>query len=31
MLVKGYRGAIEISYSNYKKFSAESRVLSVGQ
>jgi hypothetical protein len=31
MLVKGYRGDIEISYSNYKKFSTESRVVSVGQ
>ncbi len=31
LLVKGYRGDIEISYSNYKRFSAESRVVSVGQ
>jgi hypothetical protein len=31
LLVKGYRGDIEISYNNYKKFSAESRVVSVGQ
>jgi hypothetical protein len=31
LLVKGFRGSIEISYSNYKKFSTESRVVSVGQ
>ena len=31
MLVKGYRGDIAVSYSNYKKFSADSRVVSVGQ
>ena len=31
LLVKGFRGEIEISYSNYKKFSTESRVVSVGQ
>ncbi|MGA3016211.1 MAG: hypothetical protein ABSF62_03760 [Bryobacteraceae bacterium] len=31
LLVKGFRGEIEISYSNYKRFSTESRVVSVGQ
>ena len=31
LLVKGFRGEIEIGYSNYKKFTAESRVVSVGQ
>src|ERR1017187_932681 len=31
LLVKGYRGDIEIGYSNYKRFSTESRVVSVGQ
>jgi hypothetical protein len=31
MLVKGFRGDIAVSYSNYKKFSTESRIVSVGQ
>src|ERR1039457_6844505 len=31
LLVKGYRGDIEIGYSNYKRFSTESRVVSMGQ
>ena len=31
LLVKGFRGDIEISYSNYKKFSTESRIVSMGQ
>lgn len=31
LLVKGFRGDIEISYSNYRKFSTESRVVSMGQ
>lgn len=31
LLVKGYRGDIEISYSNYKKFSTDSRVVTMGQ
>jgi len=31
LLVKGFRGDIEISYSNYRKFSTESRIVSVGQ
>jgi hypothetical protein len=31
LLVKGYRGDIDISYSNYRKFSTESHVVSMGQ
>jgi len=31
MLVKGFTGQIDLSYSDYKKFSAESRVVSVEQ
>src|ERR1017187_1074322 len=31
MLVKGFRGEIEIGYSDYRKFSTESRVVSIGQ
>src|ERR1039458_429056 len=31
LLVKGFRGEIEIGYSNYRKFSTESRVVSMGQ
>jgi hypothetical protein len=31
MLVKGYRGDFTLSYSNYRKFSAESRVITTGQ
>jgi len=31
LLVKGFRGQIEIAYSNYRKFSTESRIVSMGQ
>jgi hypothetical protein len=31
LLVKGFRGELEIDYSNYRKFSAESRVVSISQ
>ena len=31
LLVKAFHGGIDITYSDYKKFSAESRILPVGQ
>jgi len=31
LLVKGYRGDFDISYSSYRKFSTESHVVSMGQ